>query len=339
VKFLVVTHKHALLPFAWRLRNEGHEVQVAQVAGNSAYQRAWGGRFDNFLEGVEKRGEAMWEGMREVAEAADATVLTNSRRCSEVMAGYPKLYGVLEPREVPPVGGLWVGGWFNGSKVVAPHLWVEDIGAWTGGQGPAVPTAGALVRLGEDAPWLEVLRREEDYLKAKGFRGLVGVAVMPLPPNWEVQALGLVAGWRPLHTHAFVSELDPWGEGFEEPVLPRAFVVVAAMSVPPWPNRPAEPVTQVPIEFNASEPAKVRKQVFFHDMAIEDDHVMVAGLDGLVGVVRGAGDRLGTARGLCQLRCMAIKLAGRQYRTDAGVNADRLLGVLDDQGRLTSVLR
>jgi hypothetical protein len=335
VKFLVLSYRHYLLPFAWRLKRDGHEVQVAQVSSKGAYAQAWAGRFESILPPGVKVDDRDTRAVREAVEMSSAVVLTDSTRWSEAFDGYSRLWGV-SPSPEPVPAGLVVGGWFDGSVFAAPHLIIEDVGAWTGGQGPLVPAAATLIRL-RDGPFVELLEREADALKARSFRGLVSVGTV-FTPDGTPSRVGLQAGWKFLHSHLFVSELERFAGLFDgEPAsLPKRYVVGAIVSVPPWPGRPADPGFSRPILVRPREidPAIVRASTFWHDMQVEGDTARTVGLDGLVAVVRGAGDTLPSARVRCWIRTESIQIPERQYRADAGTTAERFLELLEAQGKL-----
>jgi hypothetical protein len=114
---------------------------------------------------------------------------------------------------------------------------------------------------------------------------------------------GMTAGWPFLHSHAFLSELEDFAgllsapvleattDGASPPVLlPKKFVTVLPVSRPPWPTRKARfRFDLAPIEGLTPEHMG---RVFWHDVQVnpEAGKLTTAGLDGLVGVVRGAAD-------------------------------------------------
>jgi hypothetical protein len=55
VKALVISHRHHLLPFAWRLKQEGCEVDV--IIDRDSYEKAWEGRFKPLFKGGKDKSE------------------------------------------------------------------------------------------------------------------------------------------------------------------------------------------------------------------------------------------------------------------------------------------
>ncbi|MHA2265731.1 MAG: hypothetical protein ACXAEN_25345, partial [Candidatus Thorarchaeota archaeon] len=80
MKALVISHRHHLLPYAWRLKQEGCEVDV--IIDRDSYEKAWEGRFKPLFKGgkdkSEKRSPKGKEAVRRVAEQEEAFVLTDS---------------------------------------------------------------------------------------------------------------------------------------------------------------------------------------------------------------------------------------------------------------------
>jgi len=141
VKALVISHQHALLPFAWRLRQENWDVQV--FVDRDSWEKAWKGRFDPLVRGKGKRAKKTIHRLRESVESEEPYLLCDSPFWLSVFRDYPKLYGVLErPEGADPLPPLLVGGWFDGEQFSARHLLVEDQGLWPGGMGPSRHLAG-----------------------------------------------------------------------------------------------------------------------------------------------------------------------------------------------------
>ncbi len=74
-----------------------------------------------------------------------------------------------------------------------------------------------------------------------------------------------------------------------------------------------------------------QSRFFFHDVTVDlDKHELwTAGLDGLVGVARGSGGTVDSARHRCLELLNAIELPQKQFRTDVGAQANSVLGTLD----------
>jgi hypothetical protein len=235
-----------------------------------------------------------------------------------------------------------LGGWFDGEKLRGHHLLIVDRGAWPGGMGPAIDGAMTLIRVDIPASieMVDTLTEKwQDELKAGGFRGLVQWNLNFQTESGEPEADRMEAGWPFLHTHAFVSEMedfsgllaDPTAPGTVGPrtLLPRKFVTVYPISRPPWPTRKARfRFDLVPIQ-GLTPPQMGR--VFWHDVQVqpEDQSISTAGLDGLVGIARGAGD----TNELALVRALEIglrlRLPEKQFRSDVGRQVQSALAELE----------
>lgn len=324
---LVLSVGHSLLPFAFRLQREGHEVQVACVHCSPRYQRAWAGKFTSFLppskSGVDA---AVAEKVVSAAREAGAWVLTNSLKWTEALqgAGLEGVFGQPQRDELPPP--IQAGAWFNGQEFSGAHLLVWDLGVWPGGLGPLRPAGVTLVRAPRLQALLEPLR---DSLRESGYKGLVSVALSVEDGKLTVREPTL--GWHPLHAHAFVSELESLGavlEG-EAPKFPKRFVCCVPVSVPPWPTPSAQELVEQPIDGLVREQLG---QVFFHDMRIVDGKPTVAGLDGLVCVARGTADHFDLARAKALQLAGAIRLREKQWRPDFGGAVSTVMAALEQLG-------
>ncbi|MCP4113837.1 MAG: hypothetical protein GY737_00250 [Desulfobacteraceae bacterium] len=71
--------------------------------------------------------------------------------------------------------------------------------------------------------------------------------------------------------------------------------------------------------------------VWWHDVQVEMEkgEVWTAGLDGLVGVVRGEANTPEAARARCLQLAARIEIPGKQYRTDAAEHLSEALGGLE----------
>ena len=326
MRILVISHKHHLLPFAWRLAREGNTVHVK--VQRDRYQRAWAGKL------------ARWPGQGSMEEQADEvaaatresdplTVLTDSLTWQRLLRerGAQRVVGVLE-RPYPEDGkalALAVGGWWTGEQWHSPHLWLQERGLWPGGLGPATPGAGMAVHLNYlPEAFGQFLVDAQDELKSEGFVGLVQLWVGMGEGGWAVR--GLTGGWPFLHTQAFVSELEDFGALLcgEGPAVRHRYITVLPVSVPPWPtscnvNSVEQPVTGLGRDDLSN--------VFFHDVVVdgESQTVRVAGTDGLVGVVRGASNYPSQSRALAHEIATRLTVGEKQLRLDGAVLAERFL--------------
>jgi len=339
MRVLVATFQHGLLPFAWRLKREGVEVEVL-IRKEKRYGDVWEGRLPKFNIPDKSTDKQLYSAIRDLIDEADLTVITDNRAVSKGLVGAKSLFPVLGGSPPPTaLTRLWVGGWFTGETFLPPHLFIEDVGLWPGGLGPAVPAGGTLIQGTPLSPTLSApLTDMTDDLKSRSFKGLARVAV-GFTPQGAITALGWEAGWPFLHSHAFVSELPSLSDLLmgvaTPPVAP--YVVVMPVSVPPWPLKCnlSSTETFLPVAVNGGGPGiprEVLKSVFFHDIKVKDSGVEVAGTDGLVGVVRGAGGRLSLAQGRALAVAGSLELPERQYRQDVSRSVEGVLGVLEVQG-------
>lgn len=346
--FLVLSRHHGLTPLANRLAKESHPVEV--LAWSDRYDRAWAGRLEPVLSGEQKkrpRSEQITH-LQKLLEWGEVALVTDSTRWAERFPGGKIRLTTVESEPPPPVR---LGAWFDGEKLMAPHLLVEDRGAWPGGMGAQVPGGMSLVRLPVDGAWfLEALHKATEEAKSASHRGLVQI-VGDLTAATGLAYERVVLGWHGLHTHAFLAAL---GEdqlvgalllGEREPELVRRFATVAPVTIPPWPVfHGARPVHEgAPVRFvwpGASESEAKRLseaalgQVAWHDIRVDAEarEVFVAGLDGLVGVVRGVGDSLYLARSRALELAAAMDVPEKQYRPDVGEAVEGLLARLEAAG-------
>jgi hypothetical protein len=331
VKVVVVSHRHGLLPFAWRLKREGADVEVK--VHRDRFDEAWEGRLAKFPEPEGVTSKDLAGVLKELAQ--DGTViLTDSAYWTRQLVGAPNVFGKLESGDDIPNAPVTVrlGAWWTGTGWLLPHVWFEEGGVWPLGLGPSGPGAGLLAQLTEwPEEWTYLLNEVTDQLKASEFQGLVQIGLWRDMKSETWQRIGLQGGWPFLHTHAFVSELEDFSgvlRGQGSPMRNR-YVVVLPVSVPPW-----------PLACNlSSEPQEVGglttddyKNIFFHDVKIEGSSVTVAGTDGLVGVVRGSSNHVHTARTSAVELALKVKLMERQFRPDGGSYSEKLLLSLEKLG-------
>jgi len=314
-RLLIISHEHALLPFAFRAKKQGMEVEV--LIGNPRYRAAWEGRLPK-LDLPASLAEQQ-DAVRALIAEQDVTVLTDSRQWTAALGGYPRVHGVgpSEPTEHGPVE-LAVGGWWTGDGWSRHHVLLVERGLWTGGGGPLLPGAILAVQPAEwPTAWEEALQRLEDRLKAASFLGLVQ-ATIRLTPGGGWEHVGFEAGWSLFHAHAVLAgEDDSVAEllaGSEEIRVAGRFAAVLPVSVPPWPHRAHAKEHPRPVEL----PRELTRWVFFHDIVVEGVGLRTAGLGGLVGAARGVGRTAAGALLRAHAVAAQLQVAERQYRSDGG---------------------
>lgn len=327
MRILVFSHHHGLLPFAWRLKREGHEVST--VVWNSRYGRAWEGRLDKLIQG-KPTAEAL-EGEIADAAAGELVVLTDSMKGQEMFAGAKFLYGVPQQVPFPRPPRLCLGGWWNGVELQAPHWLVPDWGLWPGGLG--YPTLGGCTLL--RTPQMMALPEAVAHaLSAQSYKGLVVVGLDYMEASRELIPTGFVAGFPFLFTHLFVSGLENLGAllAGDPPVTQgRAFEVALPVSQPPWPTAGAPGPEPVRLDGLSNE---IARQCFFHDLTLKGAEPWTAGLDGLVAVVRGSGASWGSAQSRALAVAQALPLPMKQFRVDIGCGVPGMLVGLEELGYL-----
>jgi hypothetical protein len=329
MRIIIASNTHSLLPFAWRLHKEGHDVTV--LVNRDRFEKAWEGLLP---KAVRRRGKGNPEALQPLVDEAitGAPVLTDSPRFAELFNEAPFLFTNPKVEGLQGFPSVLVGGWFTGERFVLPHLLVVDWGLWPGGMGPLVPGGATLVQpLPQSlAPFLE---DRVDELKSVSHRGLVGVGLQANPETQELVAAGMVAGWTYLQSHLFVSDLVGFGDllagtgaGYT-----KRFVVGVPVTVPPFPIQCN--VSSVPVAVDGLD-GEDHKSIFFHDMAMRDGVPYVAGTDGQVAVVRGSANTLGLARQRALTVAGKMQLPHKQYRHDAGGSTEAVLAGLEAAGLL-----
>jgi len=324
MRILVASDQHHLLPFAWRLRREGADVEV--LVFKDRFERAWEGMFEKALVGKAK-GRANLEILAQLAADGEMAILTDSERGMRAFSSGTIFgsYGATEGDR----GQLSLGGWFNGSAWVPSldHIFVNDWGLWPGGFGPEVLAGGTLVRgttvlHAHLAEWV-------GGLAERNFRGLVGAQVVLGEGEWKVGQIHL--GWPRLHSDAFFSVLSSLTDLFEAGVaeLESQYVVVVPVTMPPWPVE-AKGVRSREVQVGGLT-AENQASMFFRDFYMGENYeVRTAGLDGYVCVVRGDADTLELARNRAVRLASQVQLPERQVRFDVGARAGLLLGTLHE---------
>jgi hypothetical protein len=353
-KFLVLSHTHSLLPFAYRLQTQGAEVQpVVTVA---AFEAAWHGKMEPSPRDQKGRLDQDWlNKVAQIAHEDESIVITDDWKLQALFREWDstrsrahkplRIYGVHQQQHTVVGGltsGLRLGGWFDGEHLHGHHALVVDRGAWPGGMGPEIDGAMTMVRIDDPNTTNEFNRLATvwvEELKAANFRGLVQFGLNFQTEHGEPEIDGMSAGWPFLHTHAFLSELEDFsglltngpGARAEEgtPLLPRKFVVVLPLSRPPWPTRKARfRFDLAPVE--GLTPTQTGR-VFWHDVQVDQEagRLSTAGLDGLVGVVRGAADTSELALGRTLEVALRIHLPEKQFRSDCGRRVQLTLSELE----------
>jgi hypothetical protein len=333
MNFLVISRQHGLLPFSNRLKSEGHNLD--QVVWKHRYERAWSGRIDKTLRG--SKGEIrrdILEGYVKHCESGDAILLTDVPSLTVPFTNAQRRYHVL-PSDPPPAANVRLGAWFDGENLQAPHLLVYDLGSWPGGLGSRVPGGATLIlpNPGQDLSFLDSLWGPiKERLKSETFRGLVNADIIQSPETGEVSLGNWEAGWPFLQTHAFVAELENFGDllAGAPPVLSKRFVVVVPVSIPPWPNQDARG-RESRLVTGLSEPNM--GQFFWHDVEIhrETREIHTAGLDGLIGIARGTADSHFLARLLAVERARQLQVEEKQFRPDVSEGVPAVLALLEQK--------
>ena len=347
MKFLVLSHTHSLLPFAYRLQLSGAEVQP--VVSVQAFEAAWRGKMEPSPRDQKGRLDSTW--LTDLAESSkeDTIVLTDDWKLQALFreAGTPNIFGVHRQQHTTMeglTGGLRFGAWFDGENLHGHHALVVDRGAWPGGMGPNIDGAMTMIRV--DSPEtigeidrLALVWREE--LRSGDFKGLVQFGLNFQTEHGEPEIDGMTAGWPFLHTHAFLSELEDFSNllslgttGLATPLLPRKFVTVLPISRPPWPTRKARfRFDLAPVE--GLTPTQTGR-VFWHDVQVDQDagKLSTAGLDGLVGVVRGAADTSELALGRTLEVALRVQIPEKQFRSDCGRRVQLALSELEGRYRV-----
>lgn len=339
--FLVLSYRHGLAPLAWRLKREGHSVEMIPWADR--YERAWAGKLDSLIQGNEKRNPENIRQMRETIDSEGITVISDSRSWQERVGSSHIHYG-LGRWDADMKESLRVGAWFDGEAFQHAHLIVVDRGLFPSARsgqnqmanGPDVDAAMTVVRPWSVGSFDSVLDPVAEELKSASFRGLAQVGLRL--DNQGVHAESVRAGWSFLHTHALLASMGdsewPLGETLTErgaPMFQKRFTVVIPVTVPPWPIECNAPSHEVPIEGLA--PGQER-HFFWHDVKVDEENrrLLVAGLDGLVGVARGVGSNLLLARHKALALASALRIPEKQFRTDAAGQVEQVLALFEQMG-------
>lgn len=327
--YLVISHRHELIPIANRLKSQGGETDL--IVWRQRFERAWDGYINPTISRA--RGEISEETLdvcREAVANGETSLITNVYN----LTGFTgRVFGRLEPQTLP-ASPIRIGGWWDGG-LRAPHILFYDMGAWTQGMGAWIPgCVTMLLPPGEvDVETLEDLMRPiTERLKAQDFKGLFNTDIIVSTEDASLAFHGLDAGWPFLQTHAFVSELENLGgliEG-EAPVFTQGtrFVVAIPVTVPPYPADGK--AREFPIE--GLTPKDIANY-FWHDVTVDKEHGKLdsAGLDGLLGVARGAAWNNELARARALQRAAAMRVPEKQFRVDAAAHVGEWLGVIEQE--------
>lgn len=313
--FLVISHEHGLLPLAWRLVREGHEVSVSIC--RPRYASCWAGKFTPLFSPGGKDVLAR-EAAAVIEKAqAGAIVLTDSHLWAEKLT--PNLDHIFPtaPRQGDP-GPLQLQGFYVDGKLQgAAQLLIEDRGLWTGGQGPALTAAVTAIRVPSDTGLEKLLDLSPQHPD-----GLVRIG-LTLDEEGKLLTTSSSYGWSPLHYHAWaasISELGPALTGAQSQPIPTPFATAVTVSIPPYPT-----VCNVPPgKHTLSDlPKEVLAATMWHDVRIPQAGVLeTAGADGLVGVVTATGRHWEVVRpqATASLHSLGQRLPEAQYRVDFGQN-------------------
>ena len=120
--YLVISHTHGLLPFAYRLKLEGEDVEPLVLT--TSFEGSWKGKMNKILRN--SQGQIDQEHLAPVvaqAEAGEVTVLTDSWSIQTIFQNAKKLFGIQKP-ENPPRSVFRIGGWAFQGKLHSPHALV-----------------------------------------------------------------------------------------------------------------------------------------------------------------------------------------------------------------------
>lgn len=329
MRVLVLSETHFLAPFAYRLKREGHDVEMS--IRRKRYRPAWGGRIDPppfTLKDKPDKREA--SAVLELMNEHNVVVFSDTQEWNSHLVGRPNFFGIHRVETNP--SPVYVGAWFTGEHFIGEHLLFVDWGLWPGGLGAMVPGGAVLIRpQGRSHLIHEAINHISDSVKSSGFKGLVQVGINVNLESQEWVVGEWQGGWLPLHTHAFLSRLESFGDVLQgqEPQIPEKFQVVVPVSIPPYPV--LSNVSSPQVLVGGLEKHEL-KDVFFHCILVGDNEIKTAGTDGLVGVVRGYGHNLHLARSRAVRLATKIQLPEKQFRPDVGNLVDTQLALLEELG-------
>jgi len=334
VKAIVISDRHALLPFAWRLRKEGVETKV--VVFRDRFEKAWEGILPKALSGKEKNREG-WDKLIEEAKEPDTLVLTDSRKAQAIFkdakADAPMVLGSGPSTPFSDIPAIFLVGWFNGEEAQEPCYIIPDWGAYQGGMGRMV--LGGAVLYNPEFQYGAYPLIPSEVFKEAGFRGIFLVGLKLNTVSKEMEPVGYTTGWPFLATHLYLSDQPNVGQlltGEAKPTFAKRFTTGMLVSVPPWPVECNANSRLIRLEGLAEEDLG---SIFFHDMQVlNDKEVWTAQLDGLIAVVRGAAQTPAYSRAKVLQIATRIRVPEVQYRMDVGGRVDSVLIGLEEVGLL-----
>jgi hypothetical protein len=322
LELVVYSHRNGLTPFYFRLQNQGASAYL--LVHKAPYEAALAGRVVPALRNEAK--EINQETLKVIQERiadGQAALLTDLRKHPFVGG---RILGVLDSE--PPRGVLRLGAWFDGFMLQAHHMVICDEGLWPGGLGPQ-RLGGLTLVLPTEVP-----KPIQDLMagvipKLQGFIGLIQVGLDLDLASGNFQLSGLSAGWPDLHTAAFISELEnlaPLCSGEEPPIFSpgKRFVTVVPVSIPPYPNPGRAPK----VALEGLTPQWAAKW-FWMDAQVAGNKLESAGLDGLLGVARGAAGTPELARATAIALAARLQVPEKQFRNDAGSLVPTMLASLE----------
>lgn len=344
MKALVVSSSLGMIPFAWRLVLEGHDVQLI-VLQDSA-ESAWNGleQLPRRLVGEDKRNvEKKAEAVRE----ADCVVTDSARFADEMrVAGFENVFGPVRlAKRQANMPAVTVGAWFDGEAMRDFHLLVADNGLWPGGTYGAGDVGGLTMVTpapgGVPGPLQGVVDAAIPLVQPGGYRGLVRIGLEG-NGGGGLRAEDIYTGWGWLHAHAFVSGLGDGGPGLGEvlagaaPARPHRFTTVIPVSMAPWPGMTARQHGWPRLEIGQSS---LGGDVFFHAIQFQHGKVWTGAPQriaegGLVGVARGSANSLTLARSraVANAQVLGQSIREPQLRVDVGDEVEGVLAALEARG-------
>lgn len=303
---LVNSRRHGMIPFAHRLKIEGHKVVTSISKDN--YRRLWDGKAIDYND----------------TTSDDFEVVVSDIWGDERVG----VYGTYLTSEPTAKSYLRLGWWQTEEGTQYPHLLIYDLGAWPGNMGRLIGGGLTLVHLsGEDI--LGLVSPLIEPLEIEGHLGLVEADLVP-DENGDLSLGGYNLGWNWLQAHAFVGPLENLGElllGQEARFEPQSkFVSVLPVSIPPWPEHGRKADTPT-IEVTS----RVRGCTFWHDVVLDMDagSIIGGGSDGLLGVVRGAGNHPDLAADAVLTEAREISVPELQWRPDVGRQVTAVLNSIE----------
>ena len=124
MKFLILSHTHSLLPFAYRLQLSGAEVQP--VVTVSAFEAAWRGKIAASPRDSKGRLNMTWlDQIVEKYDQAETIILTDDWKMQQHFSHWQDVhhntFGITQQRGSQTdsaTGGIRIGGWFTGERLV-----------------------------------------------------------------------------------------------------------------------------------------------------------------------------------------------------------------------------